>query len=129
MGILFDLMLIIIKIHLCLSILAKNAQLTLTCSRLWLAEKNTSLCENKKHGDSWLNSWQYFGNYHCSEQYCHKSSTFGNLHSLVSICFIVISSFGQSFLKMSSPDYDQFAEDHQCLLIVIKSIGKCTILI
>lgn len=24
---------------------------------------------------------------------------------------------------MSTPDYDQFAEDHQCLLIVIKQIG------
>ena len=26
---------------------------------------------------------------------------------------------------MATPDYDQFAEDHQCLLIVIKQIGKC----
>lgn len=22
------------------------------------------------------------------------------------------------------PDYDQFAEDHQCLLIVVKQLGK-----
>lgn len=28
---------------------------------------------------------------------------------------------------MATPDYDQFAEDHQCLLIVIKQIGKCLI--